>query len=102
MAQNRLFKRSELRPGLKSDLIKRRACIAISGQRLGMTTAAIQRQHQKPARTLPQRISRDQTGDCPDHLTVLPARQPGLDQPLDRDRTKLLESIRLTTCELEL
>ena len=50
---------------------------------------------------LAQRVSRDESGDRGDHLTVLPTRQSGLDQALERDRVKLLEPISLKTRELE-
>ena len=90
VAEDRPLELPQFGPGLQTDLIQRRARVAVGGERFRVTAATVQRKHQQPAGALAQRISRHKSGDRADHLSVLAASDPGLNKPLDRERTKLI------------
>ena len=91
VTEDGVFESPQIRPRLQTDLIERRTRLAVRGERLGMTAAPIQRQHQQPAGLLAQRIRGDQFRDRPDHLAMPPQRKLGLSQALGRGRTQLIQ-----------
>jgi len=67
----------------------------VGPQRVGLSPAAVQRQHERRPPLLPQRLLGHRRFGVPDHVFVLARLQPGQEQLLDGDAAQLLESRRL-------
>ncbi len=92
LPQDRLLELAQRWARLDPQLVDQRAPRAlVRGQRFGLPTAAIQRQHQLPAQPLAQRVLRDQPLELGDEVAVASEREVGLDPLLERREAKLLE-----------
>jgi hypothetical protein len=88
-----LLELSQRGPGLETELVHEPGARGPVGvERLGLTAAAIEGEHQQFLRTLAQRIGRRQALQLGDGLPVTAAGEVGLDAPLEGHEAKLVEA----------
>ena len=64
----------------------------VDPERLGLPPRAVQREHELPARALPQRVLLHEPLELADHLRVTPECEVGVDPVLERGEPQLLEA----------
>ena len=69
-------------------------------ERVRLTPGAVEREHQLPAQTLPQRVLGDERAQLADEVDGLPAGEPGRQPLLDRLQAQLLQALDLALREL--
>ena len=67
--------------------------LVVRGERIGLTTRAVERQHQLRIQVLTQRLLRDQLLELGDEIVLAPERQVRLDAQLERDEAELFEPV---------
>ena len=91
--QDRVLELAQRPSRLKPELLDERAPrLLVSLERLGLTTRAVQRQHQVAPKTLPDRVLEDECLQLADDARVSPQLEVGLDSFLECRQTKLLEA----------
>ena len=87
LAQDRCLELSELGPRVETELLDERlAGIAVRGERVGLASGAVEREHELPAWPLAQRLRLDERLELGDELGVACEREVGVDPLLERDR----------------
>ena len=82
------------RAGLDPELVDERPSrLVVCGERIGLTTRAVERQHQLRTQVLTQRLLGDQLLELGDEIVLAPERQVRLDAQLERDEPELLEPV---------
>ena len=78
---------------LHPELLRKRLpeCL-VARERLGVPSRSVKREHVLGAKTLAQRVLRDQRLERADDFALLPERELGLDPQLDCGQAKLLET----------
>ena len=94
MAQHGLLQPAQLRARLEPQLVDQRAArVGVGLERLGLATAAVEREHQLRAEPLPQRVACDERAQLRDQLGVAAEREVGVDAQLERLEPLLLERL---------
>ena len=94
------WSRSSSGPGLSPSCSDRTASeLLVDLERFGLPTAAVKREHQLAAQTLPQRLARDQVTQLPNHAVRLAERQISVNPLLHRTEIKLLQLRNRRLCE---
>jgi hypothetical protein len=82
----------ELTPRLEAELLDGvPPAVAVDLQRVGLASAAVQREHQLTPQPLAQRVRPQERLELDDHLPVPAERQVGIDPALQRRQPQLLE-----------
>jgi hypothetical protein len=83
---------AQLGTGLDTDrLDEHRARVPVGVERVGLATAAVEREHPQAVQALAQRLLHDQRLELADHLGVAPGGEVLADRLLDRPEPQLLE-----------
>ena len=92
LAEDRGLELAELGARIDAELLDERlARGAVGGERVGLPSRAVEREHELRARALAQRLGSDERLELRDELGVAAERKIGLDPLLERDRAELLE-----------
>jgi hypothetical protein len=92
LAQDRVVEPAQLGAGLDTDLLdEHRARVPIGVERVGLATAAVEREHPQAMQALAQRLLHDQRLELAYHLGVAPGGEVLADRLLDRPEPQLLE-----------
>ena len=92
MAEHRSLELLQGRPRLDAKLLdQRRPRRLVGGQRLRLPPRPVEGEHQLAAEPFPQRVLGDQALELGDELRTLAALEIGVDPPLLRRETELLE-----------
>ena len=90
--EDRLLQPPELRPRLEPQLVGEHAPGLLERlERVGLATAAVERQHQLPPEPLPERVVRKRRADRRRELAMLAEREPDLEVLLERVDVEHLE-----------
>jgi hypothetical protein len=96
MLQDRSLELSELRPRLHPQLVDQSAAaLVVHIQRSGLTSAAIQRQHELRTHALAERFLPHQHLELRDDLVVAADRKIRIDPLLKRSEAQLAQSAKL-------
>ena len=94
VAQDRALERAQLGRGVEPELVAERgAKLVVGGERVGLATAAVEREHQLAAHRLAQRVLRHERVQLRDQLAVAAEVEPGVDPRADRLEPLLLEPL---------
>jgi hypothetical protein len=92
LPEDRLLERLQLRPRLDAELVSQRGAEAAEGgERVDLTAAPVERQHELPVQALAKRVVPDERLELREQLDVTGEREIGLDPLLDGDEAKLLD-----------
>ena len=92
---------AQLGPGLEAELLDQvPAAVAHDLERVGLAAGAVEREHQRPAQPLAQRVLGHERAQLADQVGGLPARQLGGEPLLDRLQPQLLQARDLALREL--
>ena len=90
--EDRLLQPPELRPRLEPQLVAEHATGLLERlQRIGLATAAVERQHQLPPEPLPEGVVRERRTERRRELSMLAEREPDLEVLLERVDVQRLE-----------
>jgi hypothetical protein len=82
----------ELRSRLEPQLLDQQvACGAVGGERVGLPSGAVEREHQHRVEALAQRFGGDERLELCDHVVVPAVVEVMLDRELERCQPQLLE-----------
>ena len=88
---------AQLGRGLQPQLVRQHlARIAVGGERVGLATAAVERQHQLRAQRLAQRMLRHERLQLADQVRMAAEREVGVDARAEADEAQLLEALGRT------
>ena len=100
MAEDPLLEPTQLRRGLDSELVGEQCSShSVPVESLGVTSGAVEGDHQLTPAALTERLPRDQRLDLADHLDVAPERQLGVDDVLLDGLTERLPAPHVTVGE---
>ena len=86
------MERLQLRARVDPELVhERRARGGVGVERLGLPAGAVEREHQLPAQSLPQRMLADERLELADELGVAATLEIGVEPRLERDEPELLQ-----------
>ena len=96
LAKDRLLELVQRRARLDAELVDEQpARLAIDLERLGLSTGAVERSHERRAQPLAQRMLADEHLELGDELGVAAEREVGFDAPLERAQAELFEAADL-------
>jgi hypothetical protein len=94
--EDRLLEPAQLGAGLERHLLGEHAPgFAVSLERVGLATAAIEREHQLPPQPLPERVLLKRRSERGDDLAMVSERERRLELLFERVGSKRLEPTRL-------
>jgi hypothetical protein len=88
------------RSRVDADLLDERPASALEhAERVGLPSAAVEREHQLAARTLAEAVFRDEPLELRHQLVMAAKRQVGINSILDRRETQVVQPRNLALCE---
>ena len=101
LAQDRAVERLELRAGFDPELLDERAArVAVRGERIGLPSRPVEREHQLRAQPLPQRMPRDERLQLGHEVGVDPELEIGGDPILEHAQPQILEPMDVVLREV--
>ena len=92
LVQDRVMERLQLRSRVDPELVhESRTRRGVGIERLGLPPGAVEREHQLPAQSFPQRLLADERLELADELGVAATFEIGVETRLDRDKPELLQ-----------
>ena len=93
MAKNVALEALQLGPRLDPELLDERPPgVLIHGERFGLASRAIQREHELPAEALTEGMGADERLELADEVSGRPGREVEIDPGLERNQTELLQA----------